>query len=234
MPYIKQTVRAGNVTEVYKYYSGRYKKKGVSPTPRKEKTSEKQALINQEHSLRNLRWLINANFTKNDIHLVLTYRRDKRPSLEDGLHILSNALKRFRRVYKKQGLEFKYIAVTEYHNKAIHHHLIVNRIDVSLLQEKWPFGALRPTFIYSEDLTQLAAYLIKETSKHLGDGPINKRFSHSTNLKKPEIKKEIIKADSWMMIPKAPKGWILVTDSVIDYVNEFGYPSQQYVLHKIE
>ena len=98
------------------------------------------------------------------------------------------------------GADLKYINVTEYKNKAIHHHLLINHIegqDVSKngsqIVEVWQTG-----FKYLDDTGQykdLTAYLIKETSKTYkeNDGGHKQRYSCDRNLTMPTPKTEIIK-----------------------------------------
>ena len=115
-----------------------------------------------------------------------------------------------RKEFKKLGVDLKYINVTEYKNKAIHHHLLINHIegqDVSkMVRRLWKFG--RPDFKYLDDTGQykdLAAYLIKETSKTYkeNDGGHKQRYSCSRNLIMPTPKTEIIKkAQRWAADPK--------------------------------
>lgn len=236
MPYIQRVVWAGNTVEVKKYFSTQYGKKNQQRGIREKPTPEEQMRVNEDHAEEKLRWLISTNFKETDIHLVVTYFKDIRPDIETALKQRQNMLRRFARVYEKQGLEFKYIAVTEYKNKAIHHHLIINQIDVALLQKKWPYGKLRPTYL-DNDYAKLAAYLIKETSKSFRDEdcPITKRWSASRNLKKPKIKKQIIKANKWNDIPKPIKGYYIDTDSIYNGQHKFtGHPYQTYVMKRIE
>ncbi len=238
MPYIQQTVKAGKTIEVFKYFSTRYGNSGARRGIRDKPTPEQQMKVNRDHAERKLRWLINENFKANDIHLVVTYKRENRPDIETALKQRRNMLRRFERVYENAGIEFKYIAVTEYKNTAIHHHLIINRIDVSLLQDKWTFGKLRPTYLDDTgDYSELAAYLIKETDKTFRNEevPISKRWSCSKNLKKPKITKKIIKANTWNKIPKAIKGYYIDTDSIYNGTHKFtGHPYQSYTMKLIE
>ena len=95
--------------------------------------------------------------------------------------------------YRKQGLEFKWVAVTEYENKAIHHHLVVNGIDSRILTRLWSYGRMHIASLDDTgDYIQLAEYLVKETSKTFRNpnATQKKRWRCSRNLKRPESKKE--------------------------------------------
>lgn len=237
MPYVKKTVKAGKTVEIFKYHSARYKStKNNTRRKNHTTTSTTQQRVNQEMSEQKLRWLMNANFSEGDIHLVLTYKQELRPTAEDAVKHLRNYLRRIDRVYTKLGLEFKYITVTEYENAAIHHHLVLPSIDFRLLQDKWPFGRVRPTLLYGDNFGNLASYFIKETSKTFNkeEGCFGKRWNASKNLKQPKITREVIRADSWQMVPKALKGYQIIKDSVRDFVTEDGYMSQFYEMRRIE
>jgi hypothetical protein len=99
----------------------------------------------------------------------LTYKKDQRPDREESKKELERYLRKVRTIYKRRGHELKYITVTEYKNKAIHHHLIINMVNsigAKELNELWDKGRTR--FTYLDDTGQygaLAHYLIKETRK---------------------------------------------------------------------
>ena len=77
--------------------------------------------------------------------------------------------------YKKHGLELKYIQATEYLNKAIHHHIIINNVndgkETSLQYVNRIWGSItkgHPKYVplYDEgEYRKLADYFVKETDK---------------------------------------------------------------------
>lgn len=232
--YIKKTYICGRVIEVYKTFSRRYGKHSPR-SPNRQPTSDEQRLINERNACANLTRLINANFLPGDYHLVLTYRRDERPSVNEAKRLLRNYRDALRRAYRASGLELKYIVVTEYRKAAIHHHLIVNSCDVSLLQEKWTHGRIHLTPLDSTgEYSQLASYLIKETSGSFGDIPSGKRWSASKNLIHPKPKIEIIKASTWRLEPKAIKGYVLDKSSITEILSASGELTQFYRMIKAE
>lgn len=238
MPYIKKTVIAGKTIEVYKHFSSRYNKKGIPRASRANPTPEAVKKINEKNAEDKLRHLINTNFGHMDIHLVLTYKKELRPDAEKGKRDLANFLRRLRRLYKKQGKELKYIAVTEYKNRAIHHHLIINSIDMRDVVPLWDKGRARPTYLdETGQYGKLAAYLIKETAKtyKTEKSASGKRWNSSKNLVKPIIKKEVIPANSWRDEPKPLKGYYIDKDTVISGIHEIsGYMFQRYCMIKLE
>ena len=77
----------------------------------------------------------------------------------------------------KIGVEFKWVLVTEYENKAIHHHVIINDAPglFEIVKKQWKYG--RPNFTpLDDDVQGLAEYLVKETNKTFrNEDNVNKR-----------------------------------------------------------
>lgn len=240
MSYFITTTVAGATKEILKSYTKRI---GVKVRGRKEKpTLEEIEKINQMNAERTLRLKINANFGKDDPFIALTYRKEERPTPGQAKKNIERLLRKLRREYKKIGADLKYINVTEYKNKAIHHHLLINHIaghDVAkLVRELWEFG--RPHFTYLDGTGQykdLAAYLIKETSKTYkeNDGGHKQRYSCSRNLILPVPKTEIIqKAKKWLEIPKPIKGYYIDKDTVYNGIDPFtGKKYQRYTMVRL-
>lgn len=238
MPYIKETVIAGKTIEVYKRFSSRYNKKGIPRGANVSPTAEAVKKINEKNAEDKLRQLINTNFGYMDIHLVLTYKKELRPDAEQAKKDLAKFIRKLRLVYKKNGRELKYISVTEYKNKAIHHHLIINSIDMRDVVPLWEFGRARPTYLdETGQYGKLASYLIKETSKtyKTEKSASGKRWNASKNLIKPKVIKEIISANSWRDEPKPLKGYYIEKDSVVSGIHEIsGYMFQRYCMIRLE
>lgn len=237
MPYIKRIVKAGNTIEVKKYFSARFGKKDNGSRAQKEnETNEKQKKVNENNAVEKLTWLINENFADGDYHIVLTYSDEKRPSADESAELLKKYLRKLRSEYRKAGSELKYITVTEYETTNIHHHIIINKFDTSIISDMWMHGGVHFTPLYSNgEYSKLAHYFVKETNKTFKDAVISgKRWNASRNLRKPQITKSIVQADSWTKNPKALKGYYIVTDSVTEDVDSFGYAYQKYTMVKIK
>lgn len=240
MGYFKTTVEAGKTIEVTKSYTKRIglkiRTKRGTPTP------EEMEKVNQINAERTLRLKINANFEEDDLFITLTYKKEERPTPAMAKRNIKKLLEGLKKEFKKLGEELKYINVTEYKNKAIHHHLLINHIggaDVSKMVRKlWQFG--RPDFKYLDDTGQykdLAAYLIKETSKSSkeNDGGQKQRYSCSRNLVMPVSKTEVIKkAKRWLSDPKPEKGYYIDKDTVYNGIDPFtGRAYQKYTMVRI-
>lgn len=128
MPYIIEVVQAGRTVEVMKYYSSRYGKKGIKRGERKALTKEEQIKVNKRAAEKKLRRLINENFQEGDTHLVLDYRKERRPAGRKQMREdADDFLREMRKLYKRHGIPFKYIHVMEIGKKgALHHHLVIN------------------------------------------------------------------------------------------------------------
>lgn len=237
MPYIKETAKAGKTIEVRKYYSARYGKKKSARGENINPTAEQMKRFNEKQAERNLRLKINSNFGQGDIHLVLTYKRELRPEPGEAKKRLERFIREARAAYRRLGREFRYISVTEYKRAAVHHHLVINGIDPRLLQEIWPYGRVRPTYLDdSGQYGDLAAYLIKETAETFKtESGYGKRWNQSKNLKKPEIEKEIIDCASWKKEPRPIKGYYIEKEKTASGVSGItGYEYQFYSMVRIE
>ena len=237
MPYIKRIVKAGNTVEVKKYFTSRFGKKDIdSRSAKASETSEKMKKVNEENATEKLRWLINGNFSAGDIHMVLTYDDDHLPDTEGAKESIRKYMRKLRKAYKEQGKELKYIKTAEYEGKRIHHHILVNKIDTQILDELWEEGHVYFRILdNSGEYSKLASYFVKETSKTYADGLISgKRWDASKNLKKPEITKVIVPADSWTKNPVPLKGYYIPSDSIETDVDSFGYAYQKYTMIKIQ
>ena len=237
--YVEVTYKMLSVIDVEKYHTGRYGAPGCKRQPKRKRTPEEIRNQNYINACKRLRRIINNNFEAGDLHCTLTYKQENRLSAEDSKKELTNFLRRMKSAYRKRGHELKWIAVTEYQNKAIHHHMIINMIPdtVPLLQEQWRPGRVHFTPLDdSGDYRALADYLIKETEKTFRDpeAACKERYSRSRNLIIPEPKKKVISSASFRKAPKPIKGYYIDTESVCTGFNPVtGYPYQTYTMIKI-
>ena len=114
MPYVERVTKAGNTIEIERYFTSRYKKKGISRGDKVKPTKEEQEKVNTRQAERKLRILINANYGYGDYHLVLDYIRrkgepDRTP--EQMRQDIDVFLRECRKEYRKAGLEFKYLSL---------------------------------------------------------------------------------------------------------------------------
>lgn len=238
--YIQNRWKIKGEIEVENIYSGRYGKR-TPPSERRAPTPEEQERINEQQCIRKLRRKIHANFDKDDLFETLTYKRVCRPDPKGAAHELQLLLNRLRGIWKRAGTELRYIVVTEYKSKSIHHHLIVNDLPdgsgAKKIAQSWSRnGHANTKYLYEDgQYERLAEYLIKETSRTFRDpdNPSKLRYSCSRNLVTPVAKTRILKRDDWPEDPRVPKGYYLEKDSLVNGVNKMGYRYQYYRLIKI-
>lgn len=227
MPYIIKEYHAGNTIEIQKTYSARYGRK-LPRSPNKNPTPDEVKKNNEKLAEMKLRLLLNENFHAGDLFLTLTY--ENIPDTQCAKKCLEKFIRNLRAKYKAEGLELRYVCVTEYKNARIHHHMVVNSLDPRKIQDLWIYGRVRSESLYGCDFAELAAYLIKETKKTFKapDSPSRKRWNQSKNLIIPKPIVKVVKAKEWHKKPKARKGYIIKTDSIVNDVNMFGIPFQFY------
>ena len=250
MPYVERVTKAGNTIEIERYFTSRYKKKGISRGDKVKPTKEEQEKVNTRQAERKLRILINANYGYGDYHLVLDYiRRKDQPERtpEQMRQDIDVFLRECRKEYRKAGIEFKYIHVMEIGKKgARHHHLVVNKIDTEILQRCWykAYEGHNRVKVFplddSGNYAELASYLIKYTGTHKKgtDGALQgKRWNCSKNLVRPEPEYHIISdREYFKKEPKAIKGYYVDKNSVSMGVHSpeyYGYGYLRYTLVKI-
>ncbi len=236
--YIKETIIAGKTIEIHKYHSATY---GRAPAPKPKTNISSGALRerNRRNAVKKLRGLLNANFKDGDWHCVFTYKKEVRPeNAERAKKCYRQLMDRLKRAYNREGREFKYIAVTEYENTAIHHHIVLPYADTHLISSCWKFGMVRYTPLQTDgQYGKLAEYLVKETDKtmNLPGGIYRKRWNGSKNLIKPIIKKEVIDAAAFSKAIKPKKGYRIDYNQEYNefYEDEFGYVRQDYIMIKL-
>lgn len=148
-------------------------------------TKEIQKRLNQRNAEKKLTRLIHNNFCEDDIAVHLTFRPECQPEDEAAAsRQLRNYIRRLKRLYRKQGIEMKYIAVMEYGRRSgrIHFHLILTGgMDRDELEKLWGNGYANSKRLQFDEngLTALVRYITKDRVTY-------KRWSGSRNLVKPE------------------------------------------------
>ena len=184
---VVKTITSGNMVESEVYPA--YFNECDAPRGEKKKTSKpSQRNLNDKNAKKHLVRLINANFTRTDKHITLTYAKSEPPRLEAEKDV-KNYIRRINYMCKKRGLKnAKYIAVIEYKDSEgkkakIHHHIILScALSRDELEGIWKKGRANADRLKPDDfgLEGLARYITKNT----GNG---KRYNASRNLKQPVI-----------------------------------------------
>lgn len=248
MPYLKTEVKCGPYIFTYKGFALRYLKKNARG-PNIKITTEAQKARNQYYSRRKRIWLIATNFSKGDLWITLTYKKNNRPAdMAGAKKDRTKFIRKIRNHCKKNNIRFIYMGMTEIGMRGgVHHHFIMkNGIDESKIFQAWKnFGFVKigaigdiETEIQSDefdeyeeqkkhtedDVIRLAKYFVKGDSDKS-----EKNYIQSRYLKQPKIRKQIIKAERWTGIPKPKKGYTI--QSVYDGFHDFsGFPYQEYLM----
>lgn len=233
--YFRTTLKGPGYRYITNSHSLRTYPKGKERGERRERTPEEMERQNRRNRALHVQLLILGNF-KEGWHITLTYPKEERPpDAVAAKRELKNFIDRATRRFKKQGLEFKWLVVTEIGSKgAVHHHLIIEDINQNnfssqkVVRDCWK-GRIYASPMYEDgEYESLADYLCKKETKEDIPGC---KVTHSRNLIQPKKTREKKRGRAWQQEPKVPNGWELVKDSLHNGINIFtGLPTQSYLL----
>lgn len=227
--------------QIEKCYPGNYGAPGMPRKKKKKRTPEEIQRQNETNRWKKVQRLILANFKEGDWHLILKYLPKNRPgSYKEALKHRKKFIDEMRKEYKKAGIPFKWIAVTERGKKrgVLHHHMIIedvtenDLITVQIVKKLWQHGGVQFVSLYEDgEYEKLAEYIVKaETKEERGWCT----YSRSRNLIVPKPKKQKIYRKRWLKEPRAPVGWYVVKDSVVNGENPYTKaPYQHYTIKKL-
>lgn len=229
--YIQKTVICGRYIITKKCFSLRYNKKALR-SPNMKKTSEKQKEINKRNREEEFLATCLANFDIEDWYITLTYTREARPdSIKSAHKEFGTFIQKVKRYCKRHNIECLCCGKTEMPpSGAVHHHFMMNKaVPLEIILKYWTKGRVKDIQrIYSMDDMKLVNYIAKgEGAKH---SVVEYKFFKTRNLKKPIIKRKVIKANSWTRVPKAKKGYQILEDSIFNYTDIVGFDAQRYIM----
>lgn len=190
--YDKKYICSGSVIECVSYLKGVYE--GFdSKAKGKRADSEGKRADNLNKSKANLRRLINANATGNDLFITLTYAENM-INIDKGKDDFKKFAKRLNYRLVKQGRDkIKYVYVVEFQKRgAVHFHCMFfncGYLDPKILSEIWGHGFVKINRI--NDVDNAGAYVVKYMNKDMIDERlVNKDlYGRSRGLNEPiEIK----------------------------------------------
>ncbi|MCL2492522.1 MAG: hypothetical protein FWF33_00560 [Clostridiales bacterium] len=183
--------------------------------------------VNKRNMIRKIQRLICANFGCGDGFITCTSNDEHLPKDNAAARKqIERFLRRLRRWYKRRGLPFKYLYVSEIGESGRHHvHIIINGGPSSgELRELWGYGDINRKDIYDqdgEDSAVLATYLGKEKAIDIRNYQKNKRaFSHSRNLVDPLPVRDTVK-NAELDCPTPHPGFYIDKDSIFEGINPF-------------
>jgi hypothetical protein len=244
MSYRRNSYDLGECIEREEFHNGRYGAPGEKRQPKKKPTKEQIEKQNRKNRTKKIRRLLRKNFKEGDYWSTLTFRpKERPPDLESTKKILQKFLQRMRDAYKRRGEELKYVVKIEIGAKGgIHCHVIANRIpdtDV-LIQRYWTYGGIHNELLYQDgNFSRLAEYVGKwpgDTDEKTGKVTTMKEawYSRSRNLIEVQPEKEILSGKTFGREPRAPKGYYLDKESLVEGINPVtGYRYRSYTLVRI-
>ena len=233
MPYIRKTIKHGNIIEVCKYTNGRYCRKGQN-APAVRETPKEQVAWQENNDIRKVWRLLDNNFGSGDLWVTLTYPARARPSADEVRGNMQEFMKRLRRLYKKAGQLCKYVySVGRGKRGAAHIHMVLSKFDIEQIRDLWARIVNGGAWVRTDfqplhkhkDYHKLASYIIKNSAEDWAspDPVFKKRYCSSRNLT-PEWKKE----------PPEKPGYYIDKERSYQGFTSYGYPIQYTVYVKLE
>lgn len=219
MPWIKTTYDCGNCKMVKNYFASRYaaKKEVVHIT---NKTTAQQQSVNDRNAMFRYSVLANANFKKGDYFITFTFKRGALPGdINELKRIWAQYRRKLRAVYKKRGIDLKYIYSFEHKECRPHFHFLCNNDGVNIADfPKWEYGTPHIETLDDREYHTIGEYFCKvvydeekEKGKIKFKGDLN---SSRNNLFRPEPDIEVLDAPNWDDVPEAEEGYEIDYDSI--------------------
>lgn len=219
MKIIRETIVAGRtIMQTYKASTRIKSRKGETRKARTNPTPDAVKKVNLRNAVRNLTAILNNNFELGDYHLTLTYSSE--PSRERAREDRRKFLRNIKSYCDRRGIEWKWVAVTEYENHRIHHHIVCSGLDPEVISSRWKHGWVNfKQLDESGNYYRLAEYLIKETEKtfRLPDSVNKKRYSASGSIVIPQTRREEVSERVLDKELKPYKGYYIDEDTVNRY-----------------
>lgn len=235
MPYILEKCVAGKTIEVSKYYTVKFHPAFAKREAKTNKSSEAQQKVNQRKACKQLRRLLNANFSDGDFLVRLDFHKRRDIDSSEMQQLMQQFLRRLRSEFKKQDKDLKYIYVKEVGPKGGRHiHLVMSKTSIEILTKHWPHGGIHIDPLNTNgQYSKIAEYFIKyagRTEQTEGE-LIGKRYYSSRNLVKPKVTKKVISARQFRKEIKEKEGFYLDKDSVAEGISEVtGFEYFSYTL----
>ena len=218
MPWISREWNCGNIIIVEKYFASRYGAKKEVVTV-KGKTSSVQQTINDRRAMFRYSILANANFREGDYFITYTFGRGKLPeSASECKRVFNQYKRRLRAVYKKKGVDLKYICAFEHRDCRPHFHLLFNNEVNPAELPKWEYGTAHIELLDGRKYHTIGEYFVKVAYEDTVPKGKKMKFkgdlSSSRNLYRPEPKTKVLSSPNWSEQPQVKKGYELDYDSL--------------------
>ncbi len=241
----RKTYSSKNIKEIYDYHFRKTIIKGKGRAKKQNVTKEEVARYNDRKAEAELRLTLDNNFKANDYYITTTFKEDV--GIETAYELYRKFTRKLRDLYRKKKVpKPKYIYVCE-GKRRIHFHMILGKefdISVEEFESIWPHGYIEVVAYHgkAEDAIKLASYFLKEKRAVFyreKEGEDAKKFkkrwvTSRGNLELPKEETKTLKYSEWRDDIKAPKGYCLDKESVIEGVNPAGYQYRFYRLIKLD
>lgn len=155
-------------------------------------TEAAQRMQNAKNSRRRLVWLLNTNFTNEDIFNTLTYRDNPPQTVEEARADMQAYIRRVKRWRQKNELpEMRYIytieTVRDGRKTRVHHHIVMSGMPRDVAESLWGKGRANASKLQPDEygFEGLARYMIK-TQGQRAHG--ERLWSASRNLTEPTVR----------------------------------------------
>ena len=216
--WVIRTYLAGMIGEKIKYWVPGEK---PSRSERRLKADIRQQQRNEASAEKRMARLVHANFTEGGKFITLTYddghmvkitasiAADSKDYENELYHVAHHQLqlwlRRVRTECAKQGVEFRYIAVTSDVSSKTgevvrpHHHIILNEEAAEIALSKWKNGKTNWKWLDSDlDKTELVEYILRQVRRL----PDKKKYIPSRNLIVPQPKDRVAVNGAELAVPK--------------------------------
>ncbi|MBR3740389.1 MAG: hypothetical protein IKN04_07990 [Clostridia bacterium] len=187
--YMTRAIKAGEMLELECYPVFTPAERREAREARKRLTPEQMEKINQRNAEKRIVRLANANFTRKDNAVTLTFREPV--DYDEGLRACRNFIRRLKRLRERRGLpELKYIYSVEDRSgdgerRRTHvHMLLTGGIPREEIEALWGKGFANVDRLQPDEhgLARIARYISKQQKNR-------KRWVCSNNLKKPTVRR---------------------------------------------
>ena len=245
--YLRNICKHGNCIERIEYHTARYKCTGMKKKITGKPTPERQQKYKVKCLERKTWRLLDENFKPGDLWVTFTFTKENRPdSPEQAKKIIQNFKRHLRKLYKRAGLELKYILVCGVGSKGAYHvHAVLNEYshwhDIATLWQRCTNNGeyVRVNFEPLHKMGQLirlAWYIVKNGQEDYKrtKSIFGRRITYSKNLKMPKEQKTKIKKDTWRKHPPIYKGYYIDKNLSYEGIDLYGYPYRYLVYVKID
>ena len=248
MAYIRKVYKHGVVMERIEYQNGRLGQKDAEYIRTGGATPERVQKYKLKKLVKETWRLLDWNFGDGDMWCTFTFTKERRPATnKEAKKTIQKFLRGMKSMYKRQGLELKYILSCGRGSKGgIHFHMVLSHFtEWNKIAQLWAKYAndgdyVRVNFTPLEkkkNYKKLAEYLVKngqEDFDKLHESVFGKRITCSRNLIRFEPKRQKISARFWGKRPPSLKGYYIDPELSYEGVDINGYPYRYTVYIQLD